>query len=47
MDGDAAGRQRQRDSSGSDAELQRPATSGELGQDVDHRANDAGLEHFR
>ena len=38
---DAARGERQRDPAGADAELERGAVAGELGEEVDHRVDDA------
>ena len=43
----AARRERERDAPGADAELQRGAVAGELGQEVDRRTDDSRIELFR
>ena len=46
MHGDAAGRQRQGDPAGPDAELERPAVAGEVGEELDGRIHDRGIVHL-
>ena len=46
MHADAALRERQRDATGADAELERGAAAGQIGEEVDHRLHDRGLEHL-